>query len=93
MSGLCETEHLLLHQDNRPDTDTVSSSTHSIDDILGNGKDNNGHHCVGDDANADKGKSCCLDYCTLFCYTKPTKNCPSIKHNSSIIRFNYSSVC
>ncbi|XP_063691843.1 homeobox protein ceh-8-like isoform X2 [Bolinopsis microptera] len=57
MSGLCETEHLLLHQDNRADTDTVSSSTHSIDDILGNGKDNNGHHCTGDDANADKESS------------------------------------
>ncbi|KAL5272579.1 hypothetical protein ACHWQZ_G000696 [Mnemiopsis leidyi] len=55
MSGLCETEHLLIHSDNRTETDTVSSSTHSIDDILGNGKDNN--HCANDDASADKESS------------------------------------
>lgn len=96
MSGLCETDHLLIHPDNRTDNDTVSSSTHSIDDILGNGKDNN--HCANDDASADKGKGVGVWGCGWVCrcefvlYKKPTKYFPSIKHNSSIIRFNYSTL-
>ena len=57
MTGLCETDHPFVHHDSRSDTaDTVSSSTHSIDDILGNGKDNN--HCANEDNSVDKGKGC-----------------------------------